>query len=83
MRFMVSLIVGMFAGGFFISAFGGLNTFWNITERVSLLHYWYGLLLIVAVFWIGFLGTWVAYSILQWGVNRSFYGPRDQNLDEW
>ena len=79
--FTLSLVVGVLMAGFFISAYGGLKTFFAVSVSVSWLHYWYGVLLIVVVFWLGFVGTWAAYAALLWFANRYIYNPGDKNVD--
>jgi hypothetical protein len=63
-------MVGMLAAGFFVSAHGGVHIFWTLAQKVSMLHHVFGLLLIVVVFWFGFVGTWVIYSVLLWVAHR-------------
>ncbi len=79
-RFVLSFVAGMLMAGLFVSAHGGLKVFLSLSEKVSWLHYWYGLILIVAFFWIGFVGTWALYSALLWIVNRHFYNSGHKNV---
>ena len=76
----LSLIVGIFLTACFVLLNGSLGNLLITGEHVSALHYWYGWLLVGAVFWLTFVLTWAAYSGLLYLVNR-YFPKADSTMD--
>jgi len=63
---MLSLLVGTATAACFLLFNGGLNLLLIKSEHTSLLHFLFGWLLVVVIFWLGFIVTWLVYVGLLW-----------------
>ncbi len=68
--FILSLVVAILMTANFVISHGGLENFLAPSEHLGQLHYWFGWLLVLTIFWLGFVVTWTAYSGLLWLVDR-------------
>jgi len=75
-KLILSIAGGMVLTALLLMSHAPLRDFFYIHEAVSPLHFCFGLLFLVVLFWVGFFVTWIIYSLIVWSTDTLSYNIR-------
>jgi len=81
-KLMLSTAGGMVLIALVFMAHAPLRDFFHLHKSVTLVHFCFGSVFFVALFWGGFFVTWIVFSFLLWSAETLRYHIRYQMKGE-
>jgi hypothetical protein len=77
LKIFLAIIGGIVLAGLFFMSSAPLKEFFHPHASFSIVHFSFGLALLIVLFWVGFFATWITYSLIIWSADTVLYNMRN------